>query len=157
MLLTVGMTRLLALGALIIVLLAGVSQAQKAPSPEAAALKEIKVSFKLDPRVTRGMYMGDRWISPPNFIQIQDGEKPLTIEAQAKGLDAQGEPVEIKPTWTPADPEMLKVSPGQGRQVAITVLRDGESKLKVDSQGVSKTLTFKAKYLGKFLHVVVSQ
>lgn len=157
MLLTTGMTRLLALGALILVLLAGVSLAQKAQSPETAAFKDIKVIFKLDPRITQGMYMGERWISPPKYTRVQEGQNPLIIEAQAMGLDAQGKQAPIKAVWTPAEPEMVKVSPGQGHQVEITVLRAGQTKLKVDFQGISKTLSVKGKPLGNVLIAEISQ
>lgn len=157
MLLTTGMARLLALGALILVLLAGVSRAQKAPSPEAAAFKDIKVLFKLDPRITQGMYMGERWIAPPKYIRVQEGQKPLMIEARAMGLDAQGKQGPIKAHWTSAEPEIVKVSPFQGHQVEITVLRAGQTELKVDFQGISKTLSVKGKPLGKALIAEISQ
>ncbi len=150
-------TRLLALGASILVLLTGLCQAQKAPSPEAAALKDIKVIFKLDPRITQGMYMGERWISPPKYTRVQEGKKPLMIEAMAMGLDARGKETPIQPSWTPADPEMVKVSPVQGRQVEITVLRAGETKLKVEFQGISRTLSIKGKPLGQVLVVEITQ
>lgn len=157
MLLNTNFVRLLALAALILVLLAGGTQAQKAHSPEAADLKDIKVVFKMDPRVTQGMYMGERWISPPKYTRVQDGQKPLIIEAKAMGLDAQGKQAPIKPTWTTANPEMVQVSPGQGHQVEITVRREGQSNIKVDFQGISKTLSVKAKPLGKVLIAEITQ
>jgi len=40
----------------------GDGSAPSAPSP---ALGGIEVTFKVDPRIARGLYMGDRWISPP--------------------------------------------------------------------------------------------
>ena len=73
------------------------------------------------------------------------------------GLDAQGKQMEIKPVWTPAEPEMVKVSPGQGHQVEITVRRAGQSNLKVDFQGISKTLSITVKPLGKVLIAEISQ
>jgi hypothetical protein len=157
MLLNTNIMRLLGLAALILVLLAGVSQAQKAPGPEAAALKDIKVIFKLDPRVTQGMYMGERWISPPKYTRVQEGKKPLMIEAKAMGLDAQGKEAPINPVWTSAEPETVKVAPGQGHQVELTVLRAGETKLKIEFQGISKTLSVKGKPLGNFLIAEITQ
>jgi hypothetical protein len=157
MLLNTSFLRLLVLAALILALLAGGAPAQKAASPEAAALRDIKVSFKLDPLITKALYMGDRWVSPPTFMAVQDGQKPLTIEAKALGLDAQGKETKISPAWTPADPGMVQVSPGQGHQVEITVRRAGQSTLKVDFQGISKTLSVQAKPLGNVLVVEISQ
>lgn len=150
-------SRLLAFAALILVLLAGGAQAQKAASPEAAALKDLKVSFKLDPLITKALYMGEHWVSPPTFMAVQEGQKPLTIEARALGLDAQGKETKISPAWTSADPGMVQVSPGQGYQVEITVRRVGQSTLKVDFQGISKILSVNAKPLGNLLVVEISQ
>ncbi len=141
---TTTMTRLLVLTVLIFSLLTGVILAAASPV-------SIKVSFKLDPSLTRGMYMGDRWVSPPTYTASQSG-KTSTIEARVEGLDKG-----ISPTWTPSDPKMVTVSPQQGQQVTITVLRAGQSNLKVASQGVSKTLSIKAEYQNDDMQVEISQ
>jgi len=111
----------------------------------ATALTGITLSFKLDPRLTKSLYMGERWVSPPTYTGVQDG-KNLTVEARAHGRDAKGKAMNISPEWIPADPEMVTVTPGQGNQVKITVLRAGESRLEIASQGVSKKLLIKAEY-----------
>jgi len=130
---------------------------RKQTSPQAATTPTgIEVSFKLDPRLTRGMYMGDRWVSPPTFTQVGEGKK-VTVEAIAKGLDATGKPVKISPEWTPEDPGMVMVTPDQGDAVKITVQREGQSKLKVVSSGVSTELLIKATYQGDTLQVEISQ
>ena len=49
------------------------------------------------------------------------------------------------------------MAPARGEQVKITVKRPGESKVKVSAQGLSKELGIKAKYLGKFLQVEITQ
>lgn len=136
-------TRFLALTALISVLLFG--------GIETATSGNIKVSFKLDPSLTRGMYMGDRWVSPPTFVASQQG-KTCIIEARVEGLDKG-----VTPTWTPSVPNMVRVVPVQGQQVTITVLRAGQSSLNMTSQGVSKTLSIKAVYEGEEIEVEISQ
>ncbi|HSB69958.1 MAG TPA: hypothetical protein VLT62_11550 [Candidatus Methylomirabilis sp.] len=115
-----------------------------AASLPAAALTGINVLFKMDPRITRGLYMGDRWISPPTFSGVQEGN--FTAEARVQGRDANGQPVKISPEWIPTDPEMVTVSPRHGDAVQITVRRAGQSSLKVVAQGVSKELVIKASY-----------
>ena len=157
MIITTNLTRLIALAALIVVLLVGVIHAaEEGSGPAGVSLTDIKVSFKLDPRVTRGMYMGDRWISPPTYIAVQDA-KELTVEARSEVLDAKGKLTDINPAWTPSDPEMVTVSPSQGNEVKITVKRTGESTLKLASPGVSKELFIKAMDKGNGIQVEISQ
>jgi hypothetical protein len=149
--------RWLTLAALLMMLPAGVAQAQKAATPEAAALKDIKVSFQVDPRVTRGSYMGEQWVSPPNYVRVQEGKKPLAVPAKAMGLDAQGKQVNINPSWKSGDADLVKVSPAQGAKVEITVLKEGQSDLTVTSGAVSKKLTVKTVRREGALRVDISQ
>jgi hypothetical protein len=86
------------------------------PSP---TLTGIDVTFMLDPRISRGIYLGDRWLSPP-YLRVGEGE-PVTVEARAYALDAAGQPTTIAPTWTPTDPGMVTVTPARGNEVGITV------------------------------------
>lgn len=144
MLLKTNLTRLLALAAIILLLPAGVSQAQKAAGKEAASPKDFQVSFKLDPRLTQGMYMGERWVSPLTYTRVQEGKKPLIVEAKAEGLDAEGNPVQVNPTWKPGNPDLFQVSPAQGGIVKLTILKEGQSNLTVTFGGISKKFTVQA-------------
>ena len=124
------------------------SAKQAMPDKGAAAaptLAGINVSFKLDPRLTQGLYMGERWVSPPTYTNnnSRDG-KTLTVEARADGLDGKGQATNINPRWIPADPEMVVVSPSQGSAVTITVKRAGQTSVQVASQDISKKLSIKA-------------
>lgn len=130
---------------------------KKKPAPP-GALTDMKISFKVDPRVTGGMYMGDRWISPPTFVQVGLPDvKEISVEARCEGLDAKGVPLAIKPQWISADPEMVAVSPSTGNEVRIVVKRAGQSGLDVAFQGVSRKLTVKAAYKGNALQVEITQ
>ncbi len=156
---TTNLTRLIALAALIAVLLGGVIYgSQVAAGPAGSSLAEIKITFKLDQRLTRGQYMGDLWVSPPTYTRLQDG-KELIVEARVEVFDANGKPTNISPEWIPEDPDMVAVSPSQGKEVKITVRRAGQSSLEVASQGVSKRLSIKATAIheGKVLQVEISQ
>ena len=122
----------------------------------ANTLTGIQVSFKVDPRITKGLYMGERWVSPPTYASAQEGNQ-FTVDAKAQGVNAQGKPVDIMPEWTPADPDMVRVTPAEGRAVKITVQRTGQSSLEVASLGFSKQLTVDARQRAGAIFVELSQ
>lgn len=120
----------------------------------AAALTDIRFSFKLDSRLLGGTYGGVPWVSPTTYVGANAQD---TVEAKAQAVDAQGKPVRINPAWIPAAPDMVAVWPGQGEMVKITVKRPGQSKLTVTAQGFSKELLIKAKAVGKAIQLEISQ
>ncbi|HEY6000551.1 MAG TPA: hypothetical protein VI078_14795 [bacterium] len=147
-----------------LLLSASCSPALSAPGPGIAdgntqpdALAAITVSFKLDFRMNGPSYGGERWVSPPTFTFAQGGRE-LTLEARAQGVDAQGRPLDIRPTWIPSDPAMVTVTPGQGNEVRITVRSPGQSSLDVTSQGISRHLAITAvTHGGEGIRVDISQ
>ena len=99
--------------------------------PDASGpLADVAVSFKLDQRITRSLYMGDRWFSPATFTTTQDVDR-INVEVRAVGRDARGQDARIDPEWIAADPKMVTVSPARGSQVTITVHRAGETSLRL--------------------------
>jgi len=131
---------------------------KKQAAPKApGALTGIAVSFKQDPRLTKGLYMGERWVSPPLYQPAVQEGKTLTVEARVHGVDAKGNKMKIKPEWTPSDPEMVAVTPGEGSDVKIAVKRAGKSTLKVAAPGVSKELSIKATEEGNAIRVEITQ
>ena len=133
------------LAALVLMLLTASVQASPAAASSAeASLTGLVVSFKLDPRLSGGSYGGERWVSPPTYTGASGQD---TVEARVEGTDVKGRSVNIIAEWIPENSEMVTVSPGQGKQVKITVHRVGESKLKVTADGVTKELLIKAEYL----------
>ncbi len=157
---TTKITGLVALAAIVLTLFvpAGFIDAatRKPASPTGPSLTDIKVLFKLDPRITKGSYMGDRWVSPPTFTILGDEQK-CVVSAQAAGLDAQKGEVAISPTWKPGKASMVRVSPAQGNQVEITVLQEGQTDLTVTHGKVSKKLTVKSTRQNGVLRVDISQ
>jgi FKBP-type peptidyl-prolyl cis-trans isomerase len=135
--------------------LVAVKPPEKKAVPAQATLKEIKVSFKVDTRLTRSLYMGDRWVSPSTFAPARQG-KTATVEVAADGQDGTGKRVKIQPEWIPSDPKMVEVT-RQGNDVQITVKRPGESKLKIVAQGVTKELAIKAVDQGDAIAVEIAQ
>ena len=130
------------------------AQTADGKSVPASTITNIGISFKLDPRLQDSTYGGERWVSPLTFTGATAQD---TVEARAQGVEGKGLPVKISPEWVSSDPEMVTVAPSQGDQVKITVHRAGESTLKVAAQGFSKELVVRAKYLGKFIQVEISQ
>jgi len=152
-----GLTRWLAMTAVILVLLLGLQQASPEAAP-AGELSRITVSFKLDQRLSGSTYGGPRWVSPPTFSFAQGGQQ-LTVEAKTQGVGANGTVMDINAEWTPADPEMVTITRGQKNEVTITVKREGESKLKLRAQEVTKELSIKAQAIadGNGLQVEIAQ
>lgn len=117
------------------------AQNQAAASFPAVPLTDIKVSFKVDPRLTRSLYMGDRWVSPPTYVGTNGQD---TVEARAKGVDVKGVTMQVTPKWIPSDPEMVTVASSEGNEVKITVKRAGESHLRLAIEnGSGEVILFK--------------
>jgi len=120
-------------------------------------LKNIQASFKLDPRLTRSLYMGERWVSPPTFTGTRQEGNEYTLEARAQGIDARGQRIAVDPEWIPSDPDMVVLSPARGDAVRITVKRAGESTLTLAARGISRELRIKATSTGNAMQVEISR
>ena len=153
-----AMTKIfLILAAVTVVFPMGVIPASKEEADLALAyLPDIKVSFKLDARLTRGLYMGDSWVSLATYT-MAGGGRTCVGEAGVYGLDPDGKPGELSPKWIPSDPGMVSVSRHQGNAVKITVKRTGRCSLMVTFGGASKKLAIKAVRQNGGLRVDISQ
>jgi hypothetical protein len=110
----------------------------------APKLAGMQLSFKLDQRLTRSMYMGDRWVSTPTYTKVQDGEK-LIVEARANGFDIRGRQIQIVPAWKAENPAMVTITPEKGKQVMLTILKEGQSDVTVVFKNISRKLSIKAR------------
>jgi FKBP-type peptidyl-prolyl cis-trans isomerase FklB len=131
--------------------------AEPAIAKTAVPLEDIRISFKLDPRLSGATYGGERWIASTPFTSLAQLGTQATVEVKADGVAQNGAPVRAAVEWTPADPGMISVVAGENSQVKITVHHAGESKVTVASNGVSKQLIVKAKYTGNATQVEISQ
>lgn len=109
----------------------------------AASLKEIQFSFKLDPRLTRGLYMGDRWVSPPTYTRVGEGKQCL-VEVRAYGLTTRQQPVEINAQWRTADADAVTVAPGPQHVATLTIKRPCQTIVSVTCNGLCRKLAIKA-------------
>ncbi len=146
----------LVLAVLVSAILAGIIQASQKALPEGPAVTGIKLSFLVDRRITRGMYMGDHWISPATYIRVGEG-KTVIVPVRAYGLDASRREIKIEPQWKSSNPEVVQMSQAQGHQVEISVLKAGHSDLTVTHGKLSKKLVVKATPLDGTLKVEISQ
>ena len=131
--------------------------APSVPLAPRAGASRITVSFKLDPRLTQSLYMGDRWVSPPTYQHAAQVGESATLEARAELVGASGRPLAARPTWKAADPEMVTVTPSQGDHVKITVRRPGQTHLTLAQGDASKDLTLNAVHQGGTWRVAVTQ
>jgi FKBP-type peptidyl-prolyl cis-trans isomerase len=131
--------------------------ADPAPANSTAPLGDLRISFKLDPRLSGPTYGGDHWIVSSPFTSVAQVGTQATVEAKVDGVAMNGAPVHAAAEWTPADPEMITVARAENSQVKITVHHAGESKVTVASNGVSKQLLVKAKRVGNATQVEISQ
>jgi FKBP-type peptidyl-prolyl cis-trans isomerase len=120
----------------------------------AAAVSDIKLTFKVDPRLTSGVYGGERWISPSTYM---GATAQHTVETKAVGIGANGNPIRINPDWIPSEPDMVTVSPNSGDAVTITVKRAGESRLVIKAQQISRDLAIKAASQNGFMQIEITQ
>lgn len=129
---------------------------RKARESASAQLKDIKASFKLDPLLTQGLYMGDRWVSPPTYTGVRQEGTEYSVDARAYGIDARGQRIPLSPEWIPSNPEMVVVSPAEANTVKITVKQAGESMLNVAANGLSRAYLIKATSGGDAMQVEIS-
>lgn len=97
---------------------------------QATATETLQIAFRLDQRITRGLYMGDRWVTPDTFTQVQDGDQLIVAARTDRAVD-----------WVAADSDMLTITHTGDNAVSIAVNRVGETTVAV---GGVKTLGVKA-------------
>src|SRR5919202_6860232 len=95
----------------------------------AAGPQDFQVAYRLDPWLVSGNYGSGFWASPAVFGPVIRGI-PFVVQARAQALDSVGAPI-TDSVWTPADPSMVQVTPGNDGDVAISVARDGQSTVQV--------------------------
>ena len=93
-----GRGRSAALAASMLALSTGaVPASAKAADPTAASLTDIRVLFKLDPRLSGPTYGGERWLSPPTFTSGAQAGTVGTVDVRVQGVDTTGRAVKVIP------------------------------------------------------------
>lgn len=132
----------------------GATAAATGKSSSPSRIAELRFSYRLDPRLTRGLYMGERWISVPSFNGIAG---QTAVKARVEGLDAQGRPIVVQPRWTASDSTMVTVTPSEGSEVEINVKRAGRSTLQVTVGAVAAELVIHAEKEGESLKLEIAK
>ena len=126
-------------------------------SPDAGVtITALQVELKVQSVTKENFYMGEVWVSPAKFTDIQNG-KHYVGYARAVGLDVFGVEYDLNPTWYSSDPRMVRVAPRSGHRVKLTVLKEGECFVMATAGSFSKRLTIKAAYRGSAMYVEISQ
>lgn len=126
-------------------------------SPDAGVtITALQVELKVQNITKENFYMGEVWVSPAKFTDIQNG-KHYVGYARAVGLDVFGVEYDLSPAWYSSDPTMVRVAPRSGHRVKLTVVKEGESFVMVTAGSFSKRLAVKAAYRGGAMHVEISQ
>ena len=126
-------------------------------SPDAGVtITALKVELKVQSITKENFYMGEVWVSPAKFTDIQNG-KHYVGYARAVGLDVFGVELDLSPTWHSTDPTMVRVAPRSGPRVKFTVVKEGESFLVVNAGSFFKRLAIKSTYRGGAMYVEISQ
>lgn len=114
-------------------------------APGAAQGSGFDVNYKLDPRLTRGIFLGTMWASPPLY-DIISGTATYTIEARAQVDNPYGIPKLVSAEWVSTDTSLVTVTRTASNTVALRMLGQGETRVRVTRQGVSTTLYITAAY-----------
>lgn len=107
------------------------------------------VQFRLDPRLTRSLYMGDRWVSPKVFTQVAEPGGAVIIQAKVVDADSMGRVSTLIPECSVSNTAMATVSSAPGNIAVITVTTKGKSTLTVGG----KTFRMKARVKNGALRV----
>lgn len=126
-------------------------------SPDAGVtITALQVEFKVQSITKENFYMGEVWVSPDKFTDIQNGKRYVG-DARAVGLDARRNEFDLSPTWESSDPTMVRVAPRSGHRVKLTVVKEGESFLMVTAGSFFKRFAIKAAHRGNAMYVEISQ
>ncbi|KGQ20297.1 hypothetical protein LF41_833 [Lysobacter dokdonensis DS-58] len=101
------------------------------------------VAFKLPTDITRGHYLGERWVSPPKFAFAQAGRE-YTAQAKLQQVGDDGTRTDLSGDWSTSDPNMIAISHDAAGQVTLVVREPGEAQLTASAGGQRKVLKVRA-------------
>jgi hypothetical protein len=125
---------------------------------QAASPDNLRLYFKLDPRLTQGLQMGERLVSPDTFYTTLQAGTELTIEAEGRGLDIVGDKRDVPLTVVAADPASAEVTRGVGNRLKVKLRGCGKTHgLQTNGHGSSKQITVKTICEGGTIRAVITQ
>ena len=106
--------------------------------------KQLVVAFRLDSTLTRGVYMGDKWVSPPRYHFAQKGDM-YVVQSKMQRIDEIGERSDAIGKFVASDPSMIEVmdakAPGE---VTLVVYKPGKSQVIASNGPEKKVLDVRA-------------
>ena len=129
------------------------------PAPLAAPVAptpKLVVAFRLDPELTRGMFMGDRWVTPPTYFFAQEGSR-FVVQAKPQQVGSRGEHIDLSGDWSVGDPAMVAVTPGAAGEVTLVIGQPGQTRVTVATGAGSKVLDVNARRVDNGMQVRITQ
>lgn len=117
---------------------------------------QLAVAFRLETELTRGMYLGDRWVSPPTYYFAQPGKR-FVVQAKPQQIDKRGERLDLAGEWTTSDPDKVSVIQRKHGEVTIVVEQPGDATVKVTTGNGSKLLKIHATQVADAMQVAIDQ
>ena len=109
-----------------------------------AAREHMAVAFRLDDSLTRGLYMGDRWVIPPDsYHTVQQGPE-YKVKLQTLRIDTRGERSKLIGSWRTEDGSMVSLVPDRDDAVTLIVHNPGRSVVRVSTTMGEKILRIDA-------------
>lgn len=121
--------------------------------------QRLAVALRLDPTLTQGMFMGDRWVSPPDFYFAQPGTV-FVVQAKAQHRDGRGEAHDFVGNWNATNPRMVEVQRNlqpDGRAITLAIRQPGDSDVTVAAGGETVVLHIHAVQLADSIQVHIRQ
>jgi hypothetical protein len=126
------------------------------PPTAAAPVPRLVVAFHLDPDITRGLFLGDRWVSPPSFAFAQPGNR-YVVHARMQQIGTDGERTDVSGQWATSDPDMMALTPEDDGAVRIEIDEVGSAQLRAVGNGETKILQVNARKLDDAMEVEFRQ
>jgi len=117
--------------------------------------QRLAVALRLDPSLTQGLFMGDRWVSPADFHFAQPGNV-FVVEAKAQHLDGSGEAHDFAGNWNATNPSMVAIQ-RDARTTVLEIRHPGDSDVTVSAAGETVVLHIHAVQLADSIQVHIRQ
>jgi len=129
--------------------------ARQARTPSTERPQRLVVSLRLDPTLTQGIFMGDRWVSPAEFYFAQPGSV-FVVQAKVQHRDGRGELHDFAGNWNATNPNMVAIQQN-ARDVTLQIRQPGDSDVTVAAGGETVVLHVHAVQLADSIQVHIRQ
>ncbi|HEY5920137.1 MAG TPA: hypothetical protein VIV11_00645 [Kofleriaceae bacterium] len=117
----------------------------------------IDINFLLARDLTRGVFLGARWVSPPTYTVVAR-DSDARVQLRARVRDSGRKSMAGLPAWKPLDPSVVSVEPSRGNEVTLRIARPGTTSVTVSCDGVTRVLAVSAvSAADRSLRVVLSR